>query len=102
MPKMYFRCAVLGGAGGFASFPPNPPFTSAACQLMLLLKLLGVEGAEPPSSSAGPKARAATLRSTLGWNYYSTTSCTNTTTILFDLNYGNNRSTHTNLSLIHA
>ena len=27
MPKMYFRCAVLGGAGGFASFPPNPPFT---------------------------------------------------------------------------
>lgn len=29
MPKMYFRCAVLGGAGGFASFPPNPPFTSA-------------------------------------------------------------------------
>ena len=33
MPKMYFRCAVLGGAGGFASFPPNPPFTSALAEV---------------------------------------------------------------------
>ena len=25
-PKIQFRCLAVGGAGGFASFPPHPPF----------------------------------------------------------------------------
>ena len=69
MPKMYFRCAVLGGAGGFASFPPNPPFTPNACHLVLFLQNQGVEGAEPPSRTGGPKARGPTLRASLRCAY---------------------------------
>ena len=65
MPKMYFRCAVLGGAGGFASFPPNPPFTLALANVRG-----GHYGPAAGSSPGGPKARGVTLRSTFRWNYY--------------------------------
>ena len=26
MPKIYYRCAAVGGAGPSGAFPPHPPF----------------------------------------------------------------------------
>ena len=70
--NLFSLCSPRGEPAAKLPSPLDPPFTSSACHLMLFLQLRGVEGAEPPCSTAGPEARGATLRERCNLSLYIT------------------------------
>ena len=79
IPKMYFRCVVVGGAGPFGGLPPTPPFyIKALClekgdALSILLALANIHfWLNFLKSLVGPQGRQAwgpTTSATFGCTY---------------------------------
>ena len=67
--NLFSLCSCGGSRPPLGAFPPHPPFTSAACQLMLFSYLPGVKGVYPLCRTAGPKGRGPTLRESFSFHY---------------------------------
>ena len=65
--KSILAVQLWGEPAPFGGLPPTPPFYIRCLSSDVEGVRLGVEGAKPPCSTAGPKGRGATLRETFGF-----------------------------------